>query len=87
MFCFSDKRSDKTIESGGTSNPRTTLYDVYSSIRLVPTADDDDMKYTCEAHHSALHRDMPLKTTVLLSVLCKYENSARKTCSGGYANC
>lgn len=61
-------REDRVIVSKETGNPRTTLYDVVSSIHLVPTAEDDGVKYTCEAQHEALPDDMTLKTSVQLSV-------------------
>lgn len=73
VFCILDNREDRTIESNENNlKLRTTLYDVYSRIRLTPTADDDDANYTCEARHEALPSDMTLKTSVQLSVLCKY---------------
>lgn len=46
-------------------------YDVWSRITLKPTAEDDYADYTCEARHEALPADMPMRTTVQLSVLCK----------------
>lgn len=71
-FIFTGNREDRVIVSKETGNPRTTLYDVVSSIHLVPTAEDDGVKYTCEAQHEALPDDMTLKTSVQLSVSCKF---------------
>lgn len=47
-------------------------YDTHGSIVIVPTADDNDMDYTCEANHPAIPIDMPLRATIKLSVFCKY---------------
>lgn len=46
-------------------------YTVSSKISLQPTHDDDYADYTCAAKHEALPEDMPLRSTVQLSVLCK----------------
>lgn len=48
-----------------------TRYDTHSRITLKPTAEDDYASYTCEARHEALSPDLPMRTTVALSVLCK----------------
>lgn len=50
---------------------RIIRYDTHSRISLKPTAEDDFADYTCEARHEALSADMPMRTTVQLSVLCK----------------
>lgn len=51
---------------------RVKRYNVLSKIKIKPTAQDDLSEYTCEARHEALPRDMLLKATVQLSVLCEY---------------
>lgn len=71
-FYFADKPDDKVTESDPENmNPRTKLYDVSSKIRLTPTADDDGVKYSCEAQHETLPPDMAMRKSVQLSVLCK----------------
>lgn len=40
-----------------------------SQIKLKPTADDDYTEYSCQAKHKALPPDMPMRSTVQLSVL------------------
>lgn len=52
---------------------RLIRYNVLSKIKIKPTAEDDVSEYTCEARHEALPQDMPLRSTVSLSVLCKYD--------------
>ena len=47
-------------------------YDTHGSITIHSTADDDDMTYTCEAHHQAIRPDKPMRATTTLSVFCKY---------------
>uniref|UniRef100_A0A0A9W594 Nephrin n=2 Tax=Lygus hesperus TaxID=30085 RepID=A0A0A9W594_LYGHE len=63
-----DKRDDKVTEVVA-SNKKAKRFDVSSTIRLQPTAEDDYADYTCEARHEALPPDMPLRVTVQLSVL------------------
>lgn len=65
-------KEDKVVESNESNlNPRTTLYDVISRIKLRPSADDDDVEYSCEAQHDVFPSGMALKTSVQLSVLCE----------------
>lgn len=45
-------------------------YTTKSTLNIKPNADDDFMEYTCQAKHKALPPDMPLRSTVQLSVLC-----------------
>lgn len=54
------------------ADARTKRYDVWSRITLKPTSEDDYAQYSCEARHPALPSDSPLRTTVQLSVLCKF---------------
>ncbi|XP_046676056.1 nephrin isoform X1 [Homalodisca vitripennis] len=63
-----DKRTDKTIEVEHPGQ-KAKRYTVSSKISLQPTAEDDYADYTCAAKHEALPEDMPLRTTVQLSVL------------------
>lgn len=63
-------REDQTLENTSTSNHRKiTRFDTHSRISLKPTAEDDYADYTCEARHEALSSDMPMRSTVQLSVL------------------
>ncbi|CAH1107304.1 unnamed protein product [Psylliodes chrysocephalus] len=63
-------REDQTIEvPGKNGDKRVTRYDTHSRIALKPTAEDDFAEYTCEARHEALSQDIPMRTTVQLSVL------------------
>lgn len=65
-------REDQIIEvPGKNGDKRVTRYDTHSRISLKPTAEDDYAEYTCEARHEALSPDIPLRTTVQLSVFCK----------------
>lgn len=48
-------------------------YDTKSSITIVPTVDDDETDYACEARHPAIPIDKPMRATVKLSVFCKYK--------------
>ncbi|CAH1372536.1 unnamed protein product [Tenebrio molitor] len=62
-------RDDQIIEvPGKNGDKRVTRYDTHSRISLKPTAEDDYAEYTCEARHEALSSDIPLRTTVQLSV-------------------
>lgn len=70
---FTDKRVDKVIEVD-LPGQRARRFTVSSKISLQPTAEDDYADYTCAARHEALPEDMPLRTTVQLSVLCKYHS-------------
>ncbi|XP_037827212.1 nephrin isoform X2 [Lucilia sericata] len=58
-----ENRNDKVEET--TPKRFTTT----SSLKLKPTADDDYTEYTCQAKHKALAPDMPMRSTVQLSVL------------------
>ncbi|XP_054089210.1 nephrin isoform X4 [Zeugodacus cucurbitae] len=60
---FKEGRVDKIEE---TSSKR---YTTKSTLNIKPNADDDFMEYTCQAKHKALPPDMPLRSTVHLSVL------------------
>lgn len=43
-----------------------------STITFQPTAEDDFKDFSCEAKHKALPPDVPMRSTVQLSVLCKF---------------
>lgn len=58
---------------------RAKRYTVSSRISLQPTAEDDYADYTCAARHEALPDDMPLRTTVQLSVLCEFTKTSKHT--------
>ncbi|XP_049307143.1 nephrin isoform X1 [Bactrocera dorsalis] len=60
---YKEGRVDKIEE---TSSKR---YTTKSTLNIKPSADDDFMEYTCQAKHKALPPDMPLRSTVQLSVL------------------
>lgn len=68
MF-VSGKSSETVID---VPEGRVIRYNVLSKIKIKPTAEDDVAEYTCEARHEALPQDMPLRSTVSLSVLCKF---------------
>ncbi|XP_053966977.1 nephrin isoform X1 [Anastrepha ludens] len=57
------QRVDKVEE---TSSKR---YTTKSTLNIKPNADDDYTEYTCQAKHKALPPDMPMRSTVQLSVL------------------
>ncbi|XP_015436524.1 PREDICTED: nephrin-like [Dufourea novaeangliae] len=59
---------DKDMQKPGDNKKKLFKYDTHGSITIVPTADDNDMDYTCEANHPAIPIDMPLRATVKLSV-------------------
>ncbi|KAL5285587.1 NPHS1.2 family protein [Megaselia abdita] len=58
-----ENREDKVVEINGKRFTTT------SRLSLKPTSDDDYTEYTCQAKHKALPSDMPMKSTVQLSVL------------------
>ncbi|KAM7342976.1 nephrin adhesion molecule sticks and stones isoform 1-T2 [Cochliomyia hominivorax] len=58
-----ENRNDKVEET--TPKRFTTT----STLKLKPTANDDYTEYTCQAKHKALAPDMPMRSTVQLSVL------------------
>ncbi|KAK6623565.1 hypothetical protein RUM43_009417 [Polyplax serrata] len=69
-------RGDTELKPGRSSETvidvpegRLIRYNVLSKIKIKPTAEDDVSEYTCEARHEALPQDMPLRSTVSLSVL------------------
>ncbi|KAK4873251.1 hypothetical protein RN001_015280 [Aquatica leii] len=63
-------REDQTIEvSPKSGSSKATRFDTHSRISLKPSAEDDYAEYTCEARHEALSPDLPMRTTVHLSVL------------------
>ncbi|XP_068966078.1 nephrin isoform X1 [Bombus flavifrons] len=59
---------DKEVQKPGENKKELLKYDTHGSIVIVPTADDNDMDYTCEANHPAIPIDMPLRETIKLSV-------------------
>ncbi|XP_076375305.1 sticks and stones isoform X2 [Megalopta genalis] len=59
---------DKEVMKPGENKKKLLKYDTHGSITIVPTADDNDMDYTCEANHPAIPIDMPLRATIKLSV-------------------
>ncbi|XP_017758682.1 PREDICTED: nephrin [Eufriesea mexicana] len=59
---------DKEVQKPGENKKELLKYDTHGSIVIVPTADDNDMDYTCEANHPAIPIDMPLRATIKLSV-------------------
>ncbi|XP_006564420.1 nephrin isoform X2 [Apis mellifera] len=59
---------DKEVQKPGENKKELLKYDTHGSIVIVPTADDNDMDYTCEANHPALPYSMPLRATIKLSV-------------------
>ncbi|XP_026675533.1 nephrin-like isoform X2 [Ceratina calcarata] len=59
---------DKELQKPGESKKELLKYDTHGSIVIVPTADDNDMNYTCEANHPAIPIDRPLRATIKLSV-------------------
>ncbi|XP_047541017.1 nephrin [Vanessa atalanta] len=58
----------KEVE-GPTGIPKSTRYTTISRVHFKAAADDDYADFTCEARHEALQRDMPMRSTVQLSVL------------------
>ncbi|XP_046619486.1 nephrin isoform X3 [Neodiprion virginianus] len=60
---------DKEMPKAGESRKKLLKYDTHGSITIVPTADDDETDYTCEARHPAIPVDMPMRATIKLSVL------------------
>lgn len=72
MDSSSANREDQIIEMPSKSGEKKiSRFDTHSRISLKPTAEDDHTDYSCEAKHEALSPEMPMKTTVQLSVLCK----------------
>uniref|UniRef100_A0A8D9ETC5 Nephrin n=1 Tax=Cacopsylla melanoneura TaxID=428564 RepID=A0A8D9ETC5_9HEMI len=61
-----DQVSDTEERIGHTRVHRAS---VSSKIRIKPSKEDDFAEYTCEATHEALPVDMPMRTTVQLSVM------------------
>ncbi|XP_017790260.1 PREDICTED: nephrin [Habropoda laboriosa] len=59
---------DKELQKPGENKKELLKYDTHGSIVIVPTADDNDMDYTCEANHPAIPIDKPLRATIKLSV-------------------
>lgn len=59
------------LETQVTESENGKRFTVTSRLRLKPTAADDYMEYSCQARHKALTPDMPMRSTVQLSVLCK----------------
>ncbi|CAH0718626.1 unnamed protein product, partial [Brenthis ino] len=66
-----DKVSSEDIKEveGPNGNPKSTRYTTISRVHFKAMADDDYADFTCEARHEALQRDMPMRSTVQLSVL------------------
>ena len=46
-------------------------YTTISTITIQPKADDDFKDLSCEAKHKALPPDVPMRSSIQLSVLCK----------------
>ncbi|OXU27526.1 hypothetical protein TSAR_002284, partial [Trichomalopsis sarcophagae] len=46
-------------------------YDTQGSITITSTPDDDEMVYTCEAKHPAIHIERPMRASATLSVFYK----------------
>ena len=44
-----------------------------STLNLQPRAEDDYKDFSCEARHKALPPDVPMRSNIQLSVLCKFE--------------
>ncbi|XP_066587701.1 nephrin-like [Prorops nasuta] len=59
---------DKEAVKAGENNLDLVKYDTHGSITIEPTSDDDKMEYTCEANHTAIPIDMPMRATIRLSV-------------------
>ncbi|XP_063704148.1 nephrin isoform X1 [Culicoides brevitarsis] len=57
------------LETQVTESENGKRFTVTSRLRLKPTANDDYMEYSCQARHKALTPDMPMRSTVQLSVL------------------
>lgn len=62
------------LETQVTESEHGKRFTVTSRLRLKPTSADDYMEYSCQARHKALTPDMPMRSTVQLSVLCKSIN-------------
>ncbi|KPJ02038.1 Nephrin [Papilio xuthus] len=58
----------KEVESPN-GNPKLTRFTTISRVHFKATAEDDYADFTCEARHEALQRDVPMRSTVQLSVL------------------
>ncbi|XP_014473522.1 PREDICTED: nephrin [Dinoponera quadriceps] len=59
---------DKETSKPGEKSKELLKYDTHGSITIVPTADDNEMDYTCEANHPAIPIDRPMRATIKLSV-------------------
>ncbi|KAG7187933.1 hypothetical protein KM043_013897 [Ampulex compressa] len=59
---------EKDMLKPGEAARKLLKYDTQGSITIVPTADDDEMDYTCEASHPAIPVNKPMRATVKLSV-------------------
>ncbi|XP_076671541.1 sticks and stones isoform X2 [Andrena cerasifolii] len=59
---------DKELQKPGESKKELLKYDTHGSITILPTADDNDMDYACEAKHPAIPILIPLRATIKLSV-------------------
>ncbi|XP_076632643.1 sticks and stones isoform X2 [Colletes latitarsis] len=59
---------DKKLQKPGENKKELLKYDTHGSITIVPTADDNDIDYTCEANHPAIPLGLPLRDTIKLSV-------------------
>ncbi|XP_068624432.1 nephrin isoform X2 [Battus philenor] len=58
----------KEVESPN-GNHKLTRFTTISRVHFKASADDDYADFTCEARHEALQRDVPMRSTVQLSVL------------------
>ncbi|VVD03794.1 unnamed protein product [Leptidea sinapis] len=66
-----DRVTSEDIREVGspTGNPKSVRYTTVSRVHFKATSEDDYADFTCEAKHDALNRDLPMRTTVQLSVL------------------
>ncbi|CAG9573041.1 unnamed protein product [Danaus chrysippus] len=66
-----DKVSSEDIKEveAANGNPKSTRYTTISRVHFKAASEDDYADFTCEARHEALQRDMPMRSTVQLSVL------------------
>lgn len=71
-WCANDWFSDKEVLRVQENKKKPMKFDTTGSLTVVPTPEDDDMPYTCEAKHPAIEIDRPMRATVKLSVFCKF---------------
>ena len=68
MGRFVADQEEKSEEEGSAGDGRMT---VVSKIKFRTTNRDDQAPFSCEAQHPALPASDAMRTTVILSVLCK----------------